>query len=106
MPRGQRARPVPMAERPGRQPEQPYVDHRGSVASLARHLRMGLDLAHPTTSVNTHELALILDTMLGIGFGGDRAQQFQADLQTAAAAAMAAQEERAEKAEAEDAGNG
>ena len=86
-----------MAERPGRQPEQPYVDHRGSVASLARHLRMGLDLSKATTAVNTHELALILDTMLGIGFGGETAQQFQADLATASAAAMAAQRDRAEK---------
>ena len=104
-PRRERARPVPMAERPGRKPEQPYVDHRGSAASLARHLRMGIDLSKPTTTVNTHELALILDTMLGIGFGGENAQQFQADLATASAAAMAAQRERAEQGD-EKADNG
>jgi len=90
-----------MSERPGRQAEQPYVDHRGSVASLARHLRMGLNLTHPTTAIDTRELALILDTMLGIGFGGENAQQFHADLQAASAAAMAAQRERAEKGDGE-----
>lgn len=94
-----------MAERPGRAPEQPYVDHRSGVTSLARHLRMGLDLRNLTSVVNTHELALILDTMLGVGLTGDHAQQFQANLQTAAAAVMAAQKEQAEKG-AEEAADG
>lgn len=106
-PRGQpRRTATPMAERPDRDPVRPYVDHRASVASLARHMRLGLDMSKLNTTVSTHQLALILDTMLGVGFRGEQSVQFEADLQAATAAAMAAQQERAEKGDGEDVTNG
>jgi hypothetical protein len=106
-PRSQRRRTAaPMAQRPGRDPEHPYIDHHAGFANLAKHLRMGLDMSRLETVVNTHQLALILDTMIGIGLGGEAAQQFQADLAAAHAAAMAAQEDRAAKGDGEDGDNG
>ena len=107
-PRSQRSqRKTPsMAQRPGRDPERPYIDHHASFASLAKHLRMGLDMSKPTTVVNTHELAVILDTMIGVGLGGETAQQFHSDLAAAHGAAMAAQEDRAIKGDGEDESNG
>lgn len=96
VPRTQR-QPTPMAQRPGRDPQRPYDDQHGSVASLARHLRIGLDLSKLTTEVPTHQLALILDTMIGVGFKGETAERFQTELQSAAQAAIAAQREAAEK---------
>ena len=93
-PRSQRRRTAsPMAQKPGRDPERPYIDHHAGFASLAKHIRMGLDLSKPTTEVNTHQLAVILDTMIGVGLGGEAAQQFGSDLAAAHAAAVAAQSE-------------
>jgi hypothetical protein len=95
-----------MAKRPGREPSQPYINHHATFASLAKHLRMGMDMSKPTTVVNTHELALILDTMIGVGLGGEAAQQFQGDLAAAHAAAVAAQTDRATKGDGEEGANG
>lgn len=91
-----------MAERPGRDPQRPYDDRHGSVASLARHMRIGLDMSKLTTEVPTHQLALILDTMIGVGFKGETAERFQAELQAASQAAMSAQREAAEKGRADE----
>ena len=106
-PRSQRRRTAsPMAQKPGRDPERPYIDHHAGFASLAKHIRMGLDMSKPTTEVNTHQLAVILDTMIGVGLGGEAAQQFGSDLAAAHAAAVAAQTDRAMKGDGEDESNG
>lgn len=96
-PRDQRGprRRVPMAERPGRDPQRPYIDHHASVGALARHIRIGLDMSKPMSTVNTRELALILDTMIGASLGGEAKEQFHAEIAAAYAGAAQAQEEMA-----------
>ena len=95
IPPRERERAAPMSAHPDRDPQRPYMNNRASIASLARHLRSGLDMSKETSVVKTHELALVLDTMIGFGFGGAGAQQYQADLAVAHAAAVKAQEEAA-----------
>ena len=92
-----------MAQRQGRDPQRPYVDNHGSLASLAKHIRMGLDLSKEATVVKTHELALLLDHIIAIGFRGHTAQKFQSDLSVAYDAAATAQTERAMHGDDEDA---
>ena|SRR5579859_2361000 len=95
-PRGDRVQRRPMAERPGREAQQPYIDNNASIGSLAKHMRIGIDQSKPMTTVDTRQLMLILDTLITFAFGGQLAQQFQADLSAAMASAMSAQQARAE----------
>jgi hypothetical protein len=79
-----------MGDRPGRDPQRPYVDEHASLASLAKHLRAGLDLSQPTTMVNTHELAVLLEHVIAVGFGPQAMTQMALERETALQAASAA----------------
>lgn len=96
-PRAQRERGR-MADRPGRDPQRPYVDQHASLASLAKHLRAGLDLSQPTTVVDTHTLAMLLEHVVTVGFGPQAITQLalerEAMLQAGVAAARDGMTER------------
>lgn len=87
----QRAR---MAERPGRDPQRPYIDNHASLASLAKRIRAALDLSHPTATVNTHELAELLEHVIAVGFG----PQASAQLSNERAAFLSTARQAAEEA--------
>lgn len=97
-------KPTRMADQPGRDPRQPYIDHRANVGSLAKHLRIGLDPDKPQTVVSTQELALILDYVIGLAFPTEGQNQYQTELAGAYAGLAAAQEKRALEGEADENG--
>ncbi len=79
-----------MAQRPGRDPQRPYVNEHATLASLAKHLRAGLDLSQPTTIVNTHELATLLEHIITVGFGPQAVAQLALEREAALGAGLAA----------------
>lgn len=74
--------PQQRARMAGRDPQQPYVNQSASLASLARHMFMGIDKSKLETTVKTHELVLLLEHVMTIGFGGEASQKMAAELKT------------------------
>jgi hypothetical protein len=85
-PRQQQAR---MTDRPGRDPQRPYINEHASLGSLAKHMRTGLDLSQPTTVVNTHELATLLEHVITVGFGPQAVAQLALEREAALQAGVA-----------------
>jgi hypothetical protein len=81
--------------RGARDPRQPYVNVGASLASLARHMMTGIDKSKLETTVKTHELALLLEHVMTMGFGGEAAQKVSAELKASYDAARAANEKTA-----------
>jgi hypothetical protein len=90
------AQPVqPQPRAPSRTPRQPYINHSASLASLARHLMMGIDKSKLETTVKTHELVALLEHVITIGFGSAAAEKMAAELKASYDAATAANEKTA-----------
>lgn len=94
--------PVPPAQqRPGRDPDHPYINHHANVGTLAKHMLLGLDPASATSTVETGPLLLIIHHCLTTGFhtaGTQRTpgtQKVDADLRGAQIEAAKANTDRA-----------
>ena len=87
--------PQQQARAAARDPRQPYINHGASLASLAKHMISGIDKSKLETTVKTHELVLLLEHVVTMGFGSEASQKMASELKTIYDSAVAANEKMA-----------
>ena len=95
IPSRQPQRPQQQARAAARDPRQPYINHGASLASLAKHMIAGIDKTQLETTVKTHELVLLLEHVVTMGFGSEASQKMASELAAAYDAATSANEKSA-----------
>ena len=90
-----RPQPQQQARVAARDPRQPYINHGASLASLAKHMISGIDKSKLETTVKTHELVLLLEHVVTMGFGSEASQKMASELKTIYDSAVAANEKMA-----------